>query len=107
MKAGHVRAFAFAAILLASLAVGGASAYADETSVYVVENKTPNFALEEPIKLQVKVFDKARREVRNARVIFEIVPAAEPPPFGHDAEMSHAAHMARSGGPTAPDEHKY
>jgi len=42
MKAGKVRAFAFASVLLASLAVGGASAYADETSAYVVENKTPN-----------------------------------------------------------------
>ncbi len=107
MKAGKVRAFAFVSVLLASLAVGGASVYADETSAYVVENKTPNFTLEEPIKLQVKVFDKTRREIRNARVIFEIVPAGEPPPFGHDAEMSHAAHMAASGGPTVPEEHKY
>jgi len=107
MKAGKVRAFAFVSVLLASLAVGGASVYADETSAYVVENKTPNFTLEEPIKLQVKIFDKTRREVRNARVIFEIVPAGEPPPFGHDAEMSHAAHMAVSGGPTVPEEYKY
>jgi len=107
MKTRRVRALAFASVLLASLAVAAANARADETSAYTVENKTPNFTLEKPVKLQVKVFDKARREVRNARVIFEIAPADAPPPFGHDAEMNHAAHMAAAGGPTAPEEHMY
>lgn len=109
MTASKVRVFAFAAVVLPSsfAVLESRSTYAAESSTYVVESKTPNFVLEGPMTLQVKVFDKARREVRDARVIFEIVPAGGPPPFGHDVEMNHAAHMAMSGGPTVPEQHKY
>jgi hypothetical protein len=45
------------------------------------------FSFEEPVKLRVKVLDNTRREIRDAKVIFEILPAMGPPPFSHQKEM--------------------
>jgi hypothetical protein len=45
------------------------------------------FSFEAPVKLRVKVLDNTRREIRDAKVIFEILPAMGPPPFSHQKEM--------------------
>ena len=110
MKNAIVRLFSFAAFVLTSLFVAGAeTSHAGSASDYVVEGVIPTFSFEGPVKLQVKVFDSARREVPNARVIYEILPAAAPPPFGHDMEMAHMATLAhhQPGRPISPEAHKY
>ena len=70
------------------LAIGSlAPARAEETSRYIVERDIPMFSFEDPVKLRVKVLDNTRREIRDAKVIFEILPAMGPPPFSHQKEM--------------------
>ncbi|WP_260293077.1 hypothetical protein [Sedimenticola hydrogenitrophicus] len=87
----------FSAIVACALLYGIGSlapARAAEASPYTVEGDIPMFSFEEPVKLRVKVFDSSRREVRDAKVIFEIVPAAGPPPYDHMTEMGFKEKMA-------------
>jgi hypothetical protein len=73
---------------------------------YILESKIPMFSFETPVKLQVKVFDRARREVRNATVIYEITVAAGPPPMGHDKEMAYYDKITR-GDTSDPEVKRY
>ena len=79
--------------LIAVLALGGPAAGASEGFPYILESKIPTFGVEGPLKLEVKVFDRSKKEIRDATVIFEISPAVGPPPYGHVKEMAYSKQL--------------
>lgn len=89
MKAGKARVLLIILFLFSFLISLGVNknAWASGVSGYAVEGNIPMFSFEEPVKLQVKVFDSNHSEINNARVVFEISPALAPPPYIHDKEM--------------------
>lgn len=94
-------------LLIAVCALGiSVTASADDSFPYILENNIPLLSFEAPVKLQVKVFDRSRKEIRNATVIFEIAPAVSPPPYGHDKEMAYSKKIMQ-GDTTDPDVKGY
>ena len=79
---------------------------------YIVKGNIPMFSFEDPVKLQVKVFKRHGKdhgrleEIRNAHVVFEIMPATGPPPYGHDKEMAYYE-MILAGQTEDPEVQEY
>lgn len=91
-------------LLLAAVCASGVPAAhsASDDFPYILESRIPMFSFETPEKLQVKVFDRSRKEIRDATVFFELSPALGPPPYGHVKEMAYSKKIMQ--GDTADPE---